>query len=194
MQRQPTMILETVPHVILKPEGLKNLGVRSFAIACLPAGRLRMTELMKLFLVFSFMFSFFPVLLFADAPPKRDIFQSTIKRPVAGGQPVAGQPVTAMLQGISISSKGSFAVINGMVLHEGEEKSGIKAVKIRRREVDIEVSGVSRTLQMVVYEGAAGKGPRPEAPQPEEGLPEEGLEETVQEESSEKDSEPEAGL
>lgn len=143
------------------------------------------------------MFSFLltaSVFLFADEPPKRDIFQSSIQRPVAGGQPVAGQPVNVALQGISISSKGSFAVINGIVLHEGEEKSGIKAVKIRRREVDIEVSGVSRTLQMVVYEGAAGKGPKPETPKSEEDLPEEGLEETVQEESLAKDSEPSVGL
>lgn len=129
------------------------------------------------------------VFLFADEPPKRDIFQSSIKRPVAGGQPVAGQPVTAALQGISIGSKSSFAVINGMILHEGDEKSGIKAVKIRRREVDIEVSGVPRTLQMVVHEGAAGKGPKPEAPGPEESL-----DEVPVEEGPEESLETEAGL
>lgn len=150
--------------------------------------RYRQTMIFICLLAFFFLLKT-PLFIFADEEPKRDIFKSNIPRPVAGAQQTAGQAIAVNLQGISIGAKNSFAVVNGLVLHEGEEKSGIKVVKIRRREVDIEISGVPRTLEMVVHEGMSGKGPKPETPASAETL-----EEPVQEESSKIDSGTDGGL
>jgi hypothetical protein len=91
----------------------------------------------------------------------RDVFKSNISPPDPSGPVSAGQPVAiqADLQGISIGSKGAFAIINSQLYREGEEKQGIKVTKIRKREVDIIVNGMASTLRMVV-----GQGTEPSAP------------------------------
>jgi hypothetical protein len=88
----------------------------------------------------------------------RDPFKS--KLPVVAAKPIqtAGpsRPVMANLEGLSIGPKGSTAIIGGEVYKEGEEKKGIKVVKIRRQEADIIINGMPNTLRMMIPGEAEG--------------------------------------
>ncbi len=53
-----------------------------------------------------------------------------------------------VLQGIGFGSKDAYAVIGGDVFYEGDEKQGIKLVEVRKREVDILVSGRKITVPL----------------------------------------------
>lgn len=90
--------------------------------------------------------------------PERDPFQARIEAPKP--KPAAQMTKTVQartdLQGISAGPKGAFAIIGGETYREGEEKDGIKVLKIRKREVDIVMSnGVIETLRMVPAAGAS---------------------------------------
>jgi len=50
-------------------------------------------------------------------------------------------PVIPELQGIGFGSKDAYAVLGGEVFYLGDEKQGIKLLEVRRREVDILMSG-----------------------------------------------------
>lgn len=80
----------------------------------------------------------------------RDPFASSIpaEKPAA---PVVAAPVVSniKLQGIGVGSEDAYAVMNGDVFFEGEEKNGIKLVSVRKREVDIETGGLPQTLSML---------------------------------------------
>ena len=97
-----------------------------------------------------------PQLLWAQAEDvQTEDVRDPFKPKVSYGQPAAQpgaasqQTITANLEGISISSKGAFAVISGELYEKGEEKLGIKVVQIRKREVDILINGVFTTLSML---------------------------------------------
>lgn len=83
--------------------------------------------------------------------PFRDPFQSNL--PSEGGPTFLGgeMPVeiAANLEGISISSEGSLAIINGELYREGETKRGIQVTQIKKKEVDIILNGLSQTLRMI---------------------------------------------
>ena len=101
----------------------------------------------------------------AEEKQVRDVFAPNIARPVpSASQGPAPQTITANLEGISIGAKGSFAVINGSVYYEGEEKSGIKVTQIRKREADILINNIPTTLYMITKEGSASSGEEPESP------------------------------
>ena len=89
--------------------------------------------------------------LFGEENKARDPFQTNISQPPVNARPQINEvgEIIAKLEGISIGSNGSFAVINGQVYREGESKNGIKIAKIRKKEVDILINGISETLQMV---------------------------------------------
>jgi hypothetical protein len=97
----------------------------------------------------------------------KDVFQPKVSAPEAQmrGEAV---PVTATLQGISMSSKASFAILNNEVYHEGESKMGIHIAQIRRKEVDIIINGVTQTLTTMPYSRHAGKMSDREQPPEEE--------------------------
>ena len=61
-------------------------------------------------------------------------------------------PATVKLEGIGLGAKKGFAVINDQVYYEGESKDGIQVTQIRKREVDIVMSGLSKTLHSDVFE------------------------------------------
>ena len=85
----------------------------------------------------------------------RDVFESNITAldvPVSTAQPVA---INVHFEGISIGPAGAAALINGIVYHKGEQKAGIKVIQIRKREVDILINGVPRTLRTTPGQGAA---------------------------------------
>lgn len=58
--------------------------------------------------------------------------------------PVA--PTNLILEGIGMGPTGSYAVINGEVYREGEQKGGILVSKIRKKEVDIVTNGINMML------------------------------------------------
>jgi len=62
--------------------------------------------------------------------------------------PSAGPEIAVALQGIGFGSKDAYAVIGGEVFYQGDEKKGIKLVEVRRREVDILVSGGKVTVPL----------------------------------------------
>ncbi len=55
-------------------------------------------------------------------------------------------PANLKLEGIGIGPSGSFAVINGEIYEEGEEKGGIIVSQIKKKEVDIITNGIKMTL------------------------------------------------
>ncbi|OQA56466.1 MAG: hypothetical protein BWY42_00999 [Candidatus Omnitrophica bacterium ADurb.Bin277] len=58
-------------------------------------------------------------------------------------------PVDLDLEGIGMGPRGAYVVLSGEVYDAGEEKKGIKPVKIDKREVELLVNGIPRTLRMV---------------------------------------------
>lgn len=58
----------------------------------------------------------------------------------------AAPEILTELQGIGFGSKDAYAVIGGEIFYEGDEKKGIKLLEVRRREVDILMSGGKVTL------------------------------------------------
>ncbi len=60
----------------------------------------------------------------------------------------ASPEIAVTLQGIGFGSKDAYAVIGGEVFFEGDEKKGIKLLEIRKREVDILVSGGKVTVPL----------------------------------------------
>ena len=58
----------------------------------------------------------------------------------------------AQLEGMGLGGGKAFAVINGKVYQEGEEKEGIRVIHIRKKEVDILINGIPETLQRTPYE------------------------------------------
>lgn len=107
----------------------------------------------------------------------RDPFRSKLAAQSESASPLQGPPSagSAELQGISIGPTGSFAVVSGEVYREGEEKGAVKVTQIRKKEVDIVVSGVPKTLRMIPDElrpPTKGSGASPSsaevAEQPEE--------------------------
>ena len=64
--------------------------------------------------------------------------------------------VDARLDGIGLGPRKAFAVINGKVYQQGEEKEGIEVAHIRKKEVDILINGAPETLALTHYEGVAG--------------------------------------
>lgn len=90
----------------------------------------------------------------------RDPFRSSVsaQAPARQGSTAQGS-INVSLEGISIGPKGALAVINGEIYREGEQKGGIKVAQIRKKEVDIIISGVPNTLRMVSeYASASSKG------------------------------------
>jgi len=81
----------------------------------------------------------------------RDPFQSKLPVVAAKSDQTTGpsKPVLANLEGLSVGPKGAIAIIGGEVYKEGEEKKGIKVVKIRRQEADIIINGMANTLRMM---------------------------------------------
>lgn len=95
---------------------------------------------------------------FAANEQVRDPFKSKLPAPRGPAQPKAeAQQITAKLDGLSKGPKGSFAVINGQVYREGEEKGGIKVTQIRKREVDILINNVASTLRTVQEVSGTGR-------------------------------------
>ena len=92
----------------------------------------------------------------------RDPFQATVSAPKAPPRSSVREQVrvNANLEGISIGQKGAFAVISGEVFHEEEEKKGVKVIKIRKKEVDIVMNGVSQTLRSIPLETASAASKR----------------------------------
>lgn len=66
----------------------------------------------------------------------------------AAPAPVLPPEIKVELQGIGLGSKDAYAVIGGEVFYQGDEKKGIKLLEVRRREVDIEVSGAKVTIPL----------------------------------------------
>lgn len=64
--------------------------------------------------------------------------------------------VSLRLDGIGLGAGKAFAVINGKIYLEGEEKEGIRVTHVRKKEVDILINGFPETLQLIRYEGLAG--------------------------------------
>ena len=60
----------------------------------------------------------------------------------------AGSELAVVLQGIGFGSKDAYAVIGGEVFYTGDEKKGIKLLEVRKREVDILVSGGKVTVPL----------------------------------------------
>jgi hypothetical protein len=75
-----------------------------------------------------------------DVPPE----EVPVSAPEPAFQP-ASTPISVELQGIGFGSRDAYAIIGGEVFFEGDEKSGIKLLEVRRREVDIVVNGEMRT-------------------------------------------------
>ena len=79
---------------------------------------------------------------FAKAPvPEAETSRAVVAQAVA-------PEIKVELQGIGFGSKEAYAVIGGEVFYEGDEKKGIKLVEVRRREVDILVSGGKITVPL----------------------------------------------
>ena len=53
------------------------------------------------------------------------------------------------LEGIGIGPEGSYVILSGDVYQRGEVKNGILVTKIREKEVDIIINGISQTLRML---------------------------------------------
>lgn len=88
-------------------------------------------------------------------PPVRDVFQSELRPLETPAVATPDQPVEIQtnLEGLSMSARGSRAIINGEVYKEGEEKLGIKVLQIRKKEVDILINqAIKRTLSMLPKE------------------------------------------
>ncbi len=62
---------------------------------------------------------------------------------------VAGETVEVRLYGIGLGSESAYAILNGDVYYEGEEGDGIKLLKVRKNEVEIEMGGVRSTLYIL---------------------------------------------
>ncbi len=68
--------------------------------------------------------------------------------------PVPGEPMLAVqdpiLQGLAIGHNKSTAVINGKTYVQGEGvRDGIELVEVRKKEADINLSGIFRTIRLV---------------------------------------------
>ena len=113
-------------------------------------------------LTYGFIFcwlAFTPSILFSANEEMRDPFQASVSAPRASSSVSIAQPArmgTVTLEGISIGPKGAFAVISGEVYLEGEEKNGVKVVKIHKKKVDILNNGIPEALR-IVPETAMGK-------------------------------------
>lgn len=86
-----------------------------------------------------------------------DIFAPSIRPRVSLVPPQSGEKqMSARLDGIGLGAGRAFAVVNGRVYQEGEEKEGIRVTKIRKREADILINGRAETLELIPAEGLAG--------------------------------------
>jgi len=65
----------------------------------------------------------------------------------AGTSEEAATPIP-VLQGIGFGSKDAYAVFDGEVFYNGDEKKGVKLFEVRRREVDILVNGGKMTVPL----------------------------------------------
>lgn len=79
----------------------------------------------------------------------RDVFKTNIPSPGQTPDGLGQTAIQAILQGVGLGRRNAFAVINGQIYRGGEEKQGIKVVKIRKQEVDILVNGIPSTLRLV---------------------------------------------
>lgn len=77
--------------------------------------------------------------------------------PPAEGAPVSTAPATGApalpdikveLQGVGYGNRDAYAIINGEVLYEGDDKNGIKLLEVRRGEVDILMGGGKVTVPL----------------------------------------------
>lgn len=95
-------------------------------------------------------------------PLDRDPFQSPIEEapivvPVLSesvGMPMPMSEVSVKLEGVGIGSReqDAFALINGEVFYEGEEKQDIKLVQVRKQEVELLVNGMPKTVKLILEE------------------------------------------
>ena len=82
-----------------------------------------------------------------------DVFAPVIQEaPVSNTQTYIAPTATAQLEGIGLGVEKSFAVINGLIYYEGEEKQGIKVTQIHKREVDILINGAPEKIGMIQRE------------------------------------------
>ena len=136
--------------------------------------RLRFAVILVFIIAFVFTFSFLSHLYVFGEEQKsaRDPFQNSLaaQNPISTSTTSVAS-VTAQLQGLSMGPQGSFAVINGEVYREEEEKAGIKVVKIRKKEVDILMNSAPITLQMF-SEGEVTHFKEKEVPKPDSQKPE----------------------
>ena len=115
------------------------------------------------FLGFAALFWFGSVQPFLQADQQEKSIQETIADIFAPSLPAPGssnlkdfKEVSARLDGVGLGPGKAFAVINGKIYREGEEKEGIQVTHIRKKEVDILINGTPETLQLIHYEGLAG--------------------------------------
>lgn len=88
--------------------------------------------------------------------PARDPFAPVIETGGAfidkpSGKAAEGEEIVVKLEGIGIGSKeqDAFALMNKDVFYEGEEKQGIKLVRVGKQDVFILANGNPRTLSIV---------------------------------------------
>ncbi len=62
---------------------------------------------------------------------------------------IVGETVEARLYGIGLGPESAYAILNGDVYYEGEEGDGIKLLKVRKNEVEIEMGGARSTLYIL---------------------------------------------
>ena len=86
--------------------------------------------------------------------PERDPFAVPFDGRQMAGQTDSEMPVAVDLkfEGVGIGPGDAFAVLNGDVYYEGEEKNRIKVVKVRKQEVELLVDGMPRTMKVAPEE------------------------------------------
>ncbi|HNX68130.1 MAG TPA: hypothetical protein PLL75_03255 [Candidatus Omnitrophota bacterium] len=85
----------------------------------------------------------FKVTLAPEAPPP------SVDGGITGVQPV---DVKVSLEGIGLGAEGAYAVLNGDIFYEGEEKKGIKLVAVRKTQVDLLINGNLSTFYLAPEE------------------------------------------
>lgn len=88
----------------------------------------------------------------AEEKDLRDPFQTDLPAQEVGPAPIGVVGVDVLLQGIARGADSFYAILNGEVYYEGEEREGIKLLEVRKGEADILINGNIRTLKMLPEE------------------------------------------
>lgn len=89
-------------------------------------------------------------------PPVQEIERDPFASPFEGSEvvaPVPGEgaaPIEIKFDGVGIGPGDAFAILNGDIYYEGEEKNGIKVIRVGKQEVELLADGIPQTVKLVL--------------------------------------------